>query len=113
MEYTHSSQNQIMTYHLKGRLIGEYDGTAITEAVSNDIANGTSHFILDLRELEHVNSVGLGVMVTLLTKARKAGGELALASPSPIISSMLMITKLNTIFKVFTTLDEAQKTIGN
>lgn len=107
MEFTHSSDNQIITYHLKGRLIGEYDGTAITEAVSNDIANGYKYFILNLKELEHVNSVGLGVMVTLLTKARKAGGELRLACPSAIISSMLMITKLNTIFSVFPSVEDA------
>ncbi len=108
MEFTHSFHNQTITYHLKGRLIGEYDGTAITEAVANNIANGDTHFVLNLKELEHVNSIGLGVMVTLLTKARKAGGELALASPSTIINSMLMITKLNTIFKVFSSVEDAE-----
>lgn len=112
MEFIHSSHNQIISYQLKGRLIGEYDGTSITESVANDIANGNNRFILDLRELEHVNSVGLGVMVTLLTKARKAGGELVLCSPSAIISSMLMITKLNTIFKVFSTIEDAQTALA-
>lgn len=108
MEFSQSSHNQILIYQLKGRLIGEYDGTSITEAIANDIANGSNRFILDLSNLEHVNSIGLGVMVTLLTKARKAGGELALANPSAIINSMLMITKLNTIFKVFSSLEDAK-----
>ncbi|MCB0494437.1 MAG: STAS domain-containing protein, partial [Cyclobacteriaceae bacterium] len=48
----------------------------------------------------HINSSGLGVLITLLTKARKVGGEVVLANPSAYIKNLLLITKLNTIFKI-------------
>ncbi|RMG61575.1 MAG: anti-sigma factor antagonist [Bacteroidetes bacterium] len=88
------------TFHLKGNLIGETDGINITESFMEQLEQGIRNVILDLSELQHINSSGLGVFITLLTKARKVGGEVMLAGPSDYIQNLLMITKLNTIFHI-------------
>ncbi|GAB4419773.1 MAG: hypothetical protein OHK0039_32530 [Bacteroidia bacterium] len=94
---------QIGTFELKGNLIGENDGLHFIEAFMMQLDAGYRYFILDLRELSHINSSGLGVFITLLTKARKSGGEVALAGPSSYVNNLLMITKLHTIFQVHPT----------
>lgn len=107
MDFDFSPKNEIGIYHLKGNLIGETDGIAITESFTEKLEDGFRMFVINLEELQHINSSGLGVLITLLTKARKLGGELILSSPSTYIKNLLLITKLNTIFQIHPSMDEA------
>ena len=107
MEFSYDTQEQIGIYRLQGNLIGENDGIIIMDSFNEKINEDIKNFVINLSELKHINSSGLGVLITLLTKARKAGGEVILAGPSPFISNLLLITKLNTIFEIFDTEEEA------
>lgn len=107
MEFTFDTTGQVGVFALKGNLIGEKDGISITESFSEKLEDKVMHFVIDLSELQHINSSGLGVLITLLTKARKTGGEVYLAGPSDYIGNLLLITKLNTIFQIFPSRDEA------
>ncbi len=108
MEFSYETAGQIGVFLLKGNLIGENDGIALTEALSEKLGKGgPQSFVIDLKELQHINSSGLGVLITLLTKTRRVGGDVLLASPSDYIRNLLVITKLNTIFEVFDSREEA------
>ena len=111
MKFTYSSdkESNVGIYRLEGNLIGETDGIPITESLSEQLEEGTQQFVIDLSELQHINSSGLGVLITLLTKARKVGGEVILANPSEYIQNLLLITKLNTIFKIYQSEAEAME----
>ena len=54
-----------------------------------------------------MNSSGLGMLIGGLTTLRKAGGDLRIANASDKIESLLMVTKLITVFKHFRSVDEA------
>ena len=110
MDFSFSTDNNIGIYKLQGNLIGETDGIPMTESFSEKLEEGTRQFVIDLQELQHINSSGLGVLITLLTKARKVGGEVTLANPSSYIKNLLLITKLNTIFQIHASMEEAVKT---
>lgn len=103
-EYNQLSPESGM-FSLKGNLIGEQDGIPITESFAEKLEGGTQYFIINLEGLQHINSSGLGVLITLLTKARKIGGEVVLAKPSNYINNLLVITKLNSIFRIGDELD--------
>jgi anti-sigma B factor antagonist len=107
MEFSTSTKDQVVVYQLEGNLIGETDGINITESLSEFLDNGEKNFVIDLEGLQHINSSGLGVLITLLTKARKVGGEVVLANPSAYIKNLLLITKLNTIFKIHPNQEQA------
>lgn len=108
MEYTFEKHGKIGVFKLKGTLIGEKDGLSITETFAEKLDNGFRQFVIDLEDLQHINSSGLGVFITLMTKSRKKeGGDLALAHPSSYIHNLLKITKLNTLFSIYPSLDEA------
>ncbi|MEM6260935.1 MAG: STAS domain-containing protein [Bacteroidota bacterium] len=107
MKYSYELKHNIGVYNLAGNLIGEDDGVHITDSFAQEIGNGTSNFVIDLTQLQHINSSGLGVLITLLTKARKAGGEVVLAGPSDFIKNLLVMTKLNTIFTIYASAEEA------
>jgi anti-sigma B factor antagonist len=94
-------------FRMNGSLIGETDGMSLTEAFNEQMENGILNFILDLSELKHINSSGLGVFITLLTKARKKDGEVYLVNPSEGIKKLLMMTKLTAIFTIFESVEAA------
>jgi anti-sigma B factor antagonist len=60
-----------------------------------------------------INSSGIGVFITLLTKARKKEGDVVIVNPSSYISNLLMITKLNSIFQIFDSTNEALEMLKN
>lgn len=100
-------KDKIGMFHLEGNLIGESDGMALADIFNEQMEEGVIDFVIDLTGLQHINSSGLGVLITLLTKARKKNGELYLVNPSDYIRNLMLITKLNSIFSIFSTTDEA------
>jgi anti-sigma B factor antagonist len=100
MDFDFELAGQVGVFHLTGNLIGEKDGIPLTDSFSKHLDQSVKQFVIDLKDLQHINSTGLGVLITLLTKARKVGGEVVLAQPSQFIRDLLVMTKLNTIFEI-------------
>ena len=105
-EYTEEDEKAGL-YKLSGSLIGEHDGMSLLNHFADRVEEGQHHFVIDLSAIKHINSTGLGVFITLLTKARKKGGEVVLVNPSEYIKNLLLITKLNSIFQIFKNDEEA------
>lgn len=98
---------KVGVFKLTGNLIGEHDGMPLADAFNEYMEDGYINFVIDLTELKHINSSGLGVLITLLTKARKKEGELVLVNPSDHIRNLMLITKLTSIFTIYDDLDTA------
>jgi anti-sigma B factor antagonist len=92
--------NNVLLLRLSGDLIGETGGTAIVEKANEAIAQNIRKCVVDISALRYINSSGIGVLITLLTKFRNKGGELYLMKPSESVKKLLVITKLNAIFNV-------------
>jgi anti-sigma B factor antagonist len=111
MDFKYQPQQHIGIFTLSGNLIGEHDGMPLTDAFNEQMEEGVRNFVVDLTDLKHINSSGLGVLITLLTKARKKDGDLFLVNPSPYIRNLMLITKLNSIFHTFPTIEAAMEKI--
>ena len=79
--------------------------------IDNLIADDFKKFILDLSSLQHVNSSGLNVLIGILTKSRNANGEVVISNVPEKIKSLLVITKLNTVFSVMDNNKSAEKVL--
>jgi anti-sigma B factor antagonist len=80
---------------------------ALKSAVVHELENGRRAVVIDLGETDLIDSGGLGVLVTLYRQAEELGGVLVLANLSDELSGLLRLTKLDTIFTVSGTIDEA------
>ena len=60
-----------------------------------------------------MNSSGIGVLITLLTKYRNQEGEMILIKPSENIQKLLLITKLNKIFTIVNNKEEAVEILSS
>ncbi len=99
-EYNTNTKEKIKTIQLSGELIDRNQAVLLLAEIEADIANGDNKFLLNLGELKYVNSSGLNVLINILTKARKAGGDLAICNVNSKIFQLMTITKLDTIFNV-------------
>lgn len=79
------------------------------------VASGIVRIIVDMHEVSHINSGGLGPLIVAHSSCASRGGRFALAGLNASIVHLLEITKLQKIFEVFATVDDAvaaEKTSG-
>jgi anti-sigma B factor antagonist len=98
MEYHHKLEDQIAIFTLEGNLLKEDERENIKQDLEQYLAQNVSRFLIDLTNLKHINSTGLGIFITLYTKVRNMDGELVICNPSDNIYNLLKITKLHTVF---------------
>ena len=88
---------EILIIRLSGDLIGEDNGATILELATDQIRDNIRFCIVDISDVRYINSSGIGVLITILTKFRNKGGEVYLVKPSENVKKLLIITKLNRI----------------
>ena len=93
--------------HLKGDVMGGPDGTKFHEQIHELVNAGQKNVVVDLAKVRFMNSSGLGIMIAGLTTLRNAGGDLRLANAADRIQSLLMVSRLLTLFQHFESVDDA------
>ncbi len=107
MTFAQEIKANVLILRVAGDLIGEDTGTRLVEAVNEAVSHKVLTCIIDISDLRYINSSGIGVLITILTKFRNKGGEAYLMRPSDSVKKLLLITKLNAIFHVVQNEDEA------
>ena len=92
---------------LKGNVMGGDDTKEFNELLHKLIQEDKKNIIVDLAGVKFMNSSGLGMLIGGLTTMKKETGHLKLARVTDKIESLLIITKLITIFETFETVDDA------
>lgn len=109
MTYNHTIKDDLLTITLSGDLIGEDNGANLLEVVAGALQQNAKLCLIDISGLRYINSSGIGVLITILTKFRNKGGEVFLMKPSETVQKLLVITKLNAIFQIVQSEDEVYK----
>ena len=85
-------------------MVGELrlgEGTGVLRDVIRDVvAQGDKNILLNLAVVRHLDSAGVGELVTCFTSVRNQGGRLKLMNLNKNVHSILQITKLVTVFEV-------------
>ena len=112
MNYTHTIDGSILKIIFSGDLIGESSGPDIVETVNHALSSKVKFGLIDLTDVRYINSSGIGVMITILTKFKNQSGELYLINPSEHVKKLLIITKLQSIFNIVLSEEEALSKIS-
>ena len=107
MQIRHSDRQDVAVLHLQGKIMGGPDATSLHEKLHELIEEGQLKVVVDLTDVDWMNSSGLGILIGGLSALRKSGGDLKLASVTEKIDEVLHITKLDRVFDVYGDIDSA------
>lgn len=91
----------IVILDLKGRLVVGEPVATLREKIRELAEAGSVNVILNLEQVDYIDSTGLGSLVICYTTLQKAGGALKIMNLSRRNIELLVLTKLSTVFEVF------------
>jgi anti-sigma B factor antagonist len=85
---------------LSGRIVLGEGSVQLRDTLKEMVAKGQKHILLNLGDVNYIDSSGLGELVSAYTSVKNAGGELKLLNLTKKVHDLLQITKLYTVFDV-------------
>jgi anti-sigma B factor antagonist len=98
-----------VSVELKGNVMGGPEAQEFSDLLHKFLDEGKKNIIVDLAETKFMNSSGLGMLISGYTTIKNGGGTLKLANATEKIESLLVITKLMSVFEHFSSVEEAVK----
>lgn len=97
-----SIADEILLLTLRGQLLSRDDGHQVISTLNQHWPeNKTVKILVDLSEINYMNSEGLGTLLRIFTRARQSGGDMALCGINDRLKQLFIITRLHHIFNVF------------
>jgi len=84
--------------------MGGPDAKKFRSTLKELINEGTANVVVDLSSVNFMNSSVLGILIGGLTTIRNADGDLRICNAMDRIESMLMVSQLNRVFELYSTL---------
>ena len=103
--------DDVVILDLSGRITMGEGTVVLRDRIQKLLAAGDQKFLLNLADVDYIDSSGLGELVTSFTTVRNHGGQLKLLNLTRRVQDLLQITKLLTVFEVFNNETEALKTM--
>lgn len=107
MSFNVSEKYNCVVISFKGNVMGGPDAVSLNDKLHELIEEDKKNVVVDLSKVKFMNSSGLGMLIGGLTTMRKAGGDLRICNAGDKIESLLIVTKLITVFKHYKSLEEA------
>ena len=101
LEIQEREREGIVILDLKGRITSGSEAGAFRDAVSEVAKRPSANIILNMANVDYVDSTGLGAMVMVSTSIKRNGGKVKLLNLNRRNIELLVMTKLATIFEIF------------
>jgi len=102
----------VIIYALTGKVLTEVD----LELLAKEFENSdklTSNIVFNFKELEHLNSTGINFLIRTLTRLRVNNRELVLCQVAGNVKRLFEVSKIDTIFSVFDSTEDALNFFNN
>jgi anti-sigma B factor antagonist len=101
LEINQREREGIILLDLKGRIVAGDEVGAFRTIIEELSRSGQPKIILNLHQVDYIDSLGLGTMVMCYTRLQKIGGVTKLSQLNRRNLELLLLTKIDTIFEVF------------
>jgi anti-sigma B factor antagonist len=112
LEISRRTEQEIPIVDVSGE-IDVYTVPKFKEHLSKLIEEGHTNLLVNLKDVGYMDSSGFGALLGATKRLRPEGGTLALVGCNQVITRMLNITRLNTIFKMYDTEQDALSALNN
>ena len=103
LKITSSEVDGVSLVALNGRIVLGEESTALREKLKGLIAAGKQKIVLNMAEIDYIDSSGLGALVAAHLSAKNAGASIRLCNLGKKFHEVLQLTKLLTVFDVYDT----------
>jgi anti-sigma B factor antagonist len=93
-------EDDVIVLHCAGRLVYGDEAAAFSDRIKN-LLFGTRQIVVNLSEIEYIDSGGLGTLVGLLATTRNRHGEIKLVNPNQRVIDLFRRTRLQAVFKSY------------
>jgi anti-sigma B factor antagonist len=100
------TKDGVLIVACNGRIVFGEETSLLRDTVKKAVSEN-SRIVLNLGEVNYIDSGGLGTLVALRTSAQNAGGTIKLANLTKRVGDLLQVTKLLTVFDVYNSEAEA------
>jgi anti-sigma B factor antagonist len=100
MTITTREVSHVTIVDINGRITLGDETQRLRDTVRNLIAEGKKKIVLNLAQVDFIDSSGVGELVSSFTAVRNAGGDLKLLSLTKKVHDVLNVTKLYTVFDI-------------
>ena len=101
LEIQQREREGILIFDLSGRITVGPEATTLRETLRGTAGGGARNVLLNLAEVDYIDSTGLGALVVCFTTLRHQGGKLKLENLNRRNIELLVFTKLTTVFELF------------
>lgn len=105
-----TKHEDFLTLSIEGRL-DISSAASVKEEVVKRLNSGERAIILNLMQVDFINSSGLGTLVSILKEVKSVGGRLALSNLVSHVQEIFEITQLSEIFEIHAAESEAQQAL--
>lgn len=96
-----------LIFTITHRSVNHNNAASLKEKIFLEIADGNSKLVMDLTQVNEMDSSGLGALLFGKRQANNAGGNMVFVGVNQSIQTMIRIAQLARVFEIFPTLDEA------
>ena len=100
-------ENGVVILEPSGKIMGGPDASLLKDKLLAYIEKDQKKIVIDLSRVDWMNSTGLGILISGYSTLRNHEGQLKLANVTDKIHSLLVITKLVTVFDSYDSLEAA------
>jgi anti-sigma B factor antagonist len=101
LQATHRESGKVTVVDMSGK-ISLGDGSALLRKLIRELlAEDRTLILLNLADVNYIDSSGIGELVSAFTTVKGRGGEMKLLSLTKKVHDLLQITRLFTVFEVF------------
>lgn len=94
-------------------ILDEANIQLISEEISRLVdAESSPRLLISFANVDHLSSAALGALISINNKVRNKSGQLRLSSIDPQIHEVFVITRLNKLFQIHETTEEAMKSFA-
>jgi anti-sigma B factor antagonist len=97
----------VLVLDMRGRITLGPETQSLRQKVKAALDAGYLRIVLDLGQVDYIDSSGLATLISASSSARSVGGELKLLHLTQQVNSLLQITRLSTVFEVFDSFEQA------
>lgn len=106
MKIIQRQQNKIEIYEVDGE-VNFHTSPELREKLHESLSKQTQRILVNLKRVKYIDSSGLATFVEALQKVKKYNGRLVLSELAPAVRSVFEIAKLDGVFSLAGTQDEA------